>query len=100
MKQISSTNQPALSFERNGSQKFIMSQSKVTWLHSLANKPGVKFDLTIKDARGGIRFERKGFGNETEKAGELLNIPFLPGEQIEVVVDKLQEKESVSILLN
>ena len=101
MRPISSTETPALEFSRDTQpQKLTLTNTKIAWLHSLSNKPGAKFDIVIKDQRGGVRFERKDFGTETEKAGELVNIPFLPGEEIEVSVNNLRGAEKVHILLN
>lgn len=100
MKQISSTDQPVLTFKGNGSQRFTMSQNKVGWLHTLASKPGAKFDIAIKDMRGSLRFERKGFGNETDRAGELVNAPFKVGEEVEVIISNFQGADSLSVLLN
>lgn len=101
MKSISSTDGPVLSFEKeSGSQKISLTNSKIGWLSSLSDKPGAKFDIVIKDGHGGIRFERKGFGTETEKAGELINLPIRPGEELEVEIKNLQGAEKVDIFLN
>ncbi len=101
MRPISSTDTPILSFKKeSGSQKVKLTNSKIAWLHTLSDQPGAKFDIVIKDQRGGVRFSRKGFGTETVKAGELINLAVLPGEEMEVEVNNLQGAEKVDVFLN
>ena len=101
MRPISSTDTPVLSFKKeSGSQKVRLTNPKIGWLHTLSDQPGAKFEFVIKDQRGGVRFERKGFGTETQKAGELINLPILPGEEMEIEVNNLQGAEKVDVFLN
>lgn len=101
MRPTSSSETPVLSFDRNsGSKKIALSNEKITWLHSMSDQPGAKFDIKIKDGLGGLRFERKDFGTETIKAGELINLPVRPGEQLEVEISNIRNAEKVDIFLN
>ena len=82
------------------SQKFNMSATKIGWLHTLSDQPGAKFDVTIRDALGRIRLQRVGFGTEHEKAGELLNMDTLLGEELEIEISNPQNVKKLQVFVN
>lgn len=73
---------------------------KIAWLHTIADKPGATFDITIKDGLGRIKYQRKNCTTETEKFGELANIPTLLGEQLEVSLENVKGADEVDVFLN
>lgn len=98
---LSSTELKPLEFSENESSKKVNSSTaRIGWLHSLSDVPGAKFDLTIKDALGRVMLHKKDCGNETEKYGELINLPVLIGEELEVMVDNIKGAKSVKVFLN
>ncbi len=98
---LSSTELKPLEFSENeSSQKVNSSTAKIGWLHSLSDTPGATFDLTIKDSLGRVKMSKKNCGNATGKYGELLNLPTLIGEQLEVVVENIKGAKSVKVFLN
>lgn len=100
---LSSTANPPISFNPSIgeiSKKIRMPTNKIGWLHSISDSPGGRFDLTIKDGIGRIKFERKNCGNDTEKYGELVNLPTMIGEELEVIVDNIKGAKKIDILLN
>lgn len=82
------------------SEKYRCSTGKIGWLHTTADEPGTTFDLTIKDALGRVKFARKGCGGATEKFGELMNIPTLLGEELQIEIDNLQGSKKLQMFLN
>jgi len=82
------------------SKKVTASTNKIGWIHSVSDKPGAKFDLVIKDALGREKVRKTGCGNETEKYGELVNIPTMMGEELHVEIENLKNAESLKIFLN
>lgn len=74
--------------------------SKIGWLDAVASQPGASYDLTIRDVHGRVKLEKKGCGNETVRYGELLNLPTMLGEELDVEVTNLKGAEHVDILLN
>ncbi len=95
------TSLPPLEFnETTPSVKFRVQSSKIAWLHSEADAPGAHFDVTIKDALGRVKFQRKNFGTENTKAGELIRLDTQLGEQLEVVVDNIQGAKSIKLFPN
>lgn len=76
------------------------SSSKIGWFHSVSEKPGAKFDLTIRDGLGRVKLVKKDCGNDTVKYGELLNLPTMLGEELEVEVSNLRGVEAVDLFLN
>lgn len=80
--------------------KFRAPSAKIGWLHATTDKPGAKFDITIKDALGRVKMQKLNCGNETEKYGELLNFPTLVGEDLVVEVNRLDGGNVVDLFLN
>lgn len=74
--------------------------NKIGWLHTIADKPGATFDIVIKDGLGRVKYQRKNCTTETEKFGELANIPTLLGEQLEVSLENVRGAEKVDVFLN
>lgn len=98
---ISSTESPALEFgAQKGSQKMRIPTSKIGWLHSIADKKGISFDIEIKDASGRLRFKRLNCKSDNEQFGELINMPTHLGEELEVCVENLKGADSLKVFLN
>lgn len=73
---------------------------KIAWLHSKAPARGVTYDITIRDALGRVKMEKKGCGNEGEEYGELVNLPTLVGEELTIEVDNIKGAASLQVFLN
>ncbi len=103
MRPLSSTELKPLEFNPSvgeTSRKMTIPTSKIGWLHTLADQPGAKFDIVIKDALGRVKYQRKGCGNDTEKHGELVNLPTHLGEELEVSIENLQGAKKLSVFIN
>lgn len=102
MKAISSTDNPVLRFGKTeGSTKKMKAFSnRIGWLHAQSAVAGAKFDITIKDGLGRIKYEKKDCGNETEQYGELLNLPTFLGEELEIEVKNLRGVDDIAMFLN
>ncbi len=77
-----------------------MPTSKIGWLHSIADSAGAKFDVTIKDSLGRIQFQRRDCGTETDRFGELVNIPMKIGQEVGVTIENLKGAKKVQVFLN
>lgn len=86
--------------EGKTSEKIKSSSPKIGWLHTLSDQPGAKFDITIKDALGRVKVKKTGCGNETNKYGELVNIPTMIGEDLEIEIDNLTGAKKIQVFLN
>lgn len=73
---------------------------KIGWLHTIADAEGARFDITIKDALGRVKLERKNCGTDTKEFGELVNLETLMGEDLEVSIDNVKGAEKVQVFLN
>lgn len=94
---------PALEFDVDSNtlvQKIQMSSQKIGWLHTLSDQPGAQFDILIRDGQGRVRFEKKDFGTEHEQAGELLNLPTLVGEEMEVEISNPRNFQKLKVFVN
>ncbi len=101
MRPLSTTEAPHLQFKKDGEpQKVRALSDHIGWLHTLSNKPGAKFDITIKDGLGRVRMEKKNCGTQTEKYGELVNFPTMMGEELEVEISNLQNVDELKVFLN
>lgn len=101
MKTISSSETPVLRFSKNQeSASFTVPRERIAWLHTIAERSGATFDIAIADKLGRKLFEKRSFGGDTERAGELVNLPFRMGEEVNVSVKNLSGAEYVDILLN
>jgi len=105
MKQISSTETHPLNFsfelgEETKKHIFRTPSSKIGWIHSITDRPGVKFDITIKDALGRIVDRKINCGNETNKYGELVNLPVKMGEDLEVEISNVKGGKEVELFIN
>ncbi len=101
MKPINVSELAPLKFDANGgSQKIIAQAPKIAWLHSKSDKPGTRFDITIKDSLGRTMMEKKNCGNDTQIYGELINLPIHIGEELEVVVDNVKGGENLDLFIN
>jgi hypothetical protein len=100
---LSSTENPQIEFNpKLGelSKKINIPTSKIGWVHTIADQKGASFDITIKDALGRVKFQRKNCSTDTEKFGELVNLPTLLGEELEVTVDNLKGAENLKVFIN
>lgn len=103
MKPISTTEMPPLNFnvkEGVTSQKFNLSSNRIGWLHSLADNPGARFDIVIKDSLGRIIAEKRNFGNETDKHGELVNIERMLGEELNFSIENVEGANEIRLFVN
>jgi len=103
MTQLSSTANAPLDFNPSigeSSKKIRAVGHKIGWLHSIADEPGASFDITVKDALGRIKFEKKNCKTDTKEYGELINKETLLGENLEVVIDNLQGAKKIQVFLN
>lgn len=101
MKLISTSQTPILSFKKGQmSQKMRMPSNKIGWLHSLSDKPGAKFDIVIKDSLGRVKYQKSNCGNDTTQYGELVNLPTLIGEEVEVELENAKNFEELNLFLN
>lgn len=103
MKPISTTELPSIKFDleakKNGGE-FIAQSGKIGWIHSLADIPGAKFDLTIKDSLGRIKFQKRDCHSETERFGELINFPTLLGEKLNISIENVRGAKKIDLFLN
>ena len=98
---LSSTEQKPLEFSSTEtSQIHRMSTNKIGWLHTLADQRGAKFDIVIKDNRGNEILRKANCGNDTEKFGELINLPTMVGQDLEVEVENLKGATKLQVFLN
>jgi hypothetical protein len=103
MPNLSSTALPPLLFERSKDfepQKIMAPTSKIGWLTTQADKPGVSFDLTIKDGLGRIKYQKLGCKTDTKDFGGLVNLPTFVGEPLEVFVENLQGADKLQVFVN
>jgi len=104
MKPVNSSEMPALRFvpkDGQTSQKFRSPTGKIGWMRSLSDRPGVKFDLVIKDALGRQKFVKRDCGNkDTREYGELVNLPTLIGEDLQVEVENVRGEGPIHVMLN
>jgi hypothetical protein len=82
------------------SHKIRAVSNKIGWIHSISDQPGASFNITVKDALGRTKFQKRDCKSETTAFGELINQETLLGEDLEVIVDGLQGAEKVHIFLN
>lgn len=100
---LSSTENPPLKFKPSIGetvQKAIVPGNKIGWLHSMADQPGATFDIVIRDTLGREKFRRNNCATDTKEFGELVNLPTLIGEHVEIEIDNLKGAEEISVFLN
>ena len=102
MRPLSTTESPHLDFNRVGDsiRKFNARSDRIGWIHTLTDKPGAKFDIVIKDALGRIKAEKKGCSTQTCQYGELVNLPTMLGEELQVEVLNIQNTDTIKVFLN
>lgn len=101
MKAISPTDMPALAFTKTQeSQNYRSQSSKIGWIRALAPKPGMSFDLAIKDGLGRVKMQRQNCKTETTEYGELLNLPTNLGEDLQVEISNLKGSDKIHVFLN
>ena len=98
---LSSTELPPLKFNTAVTKlPFQAPTAQIGWLHSQAAKPGASFDVTIRDALGRIKMERKNCKSDTTDFGELVKTPTVIGEKLEVEVSNLKGADELVLFLN
>jgi len=103
MTHLSSTTIAPLEFNPEVGEDSVKTKAvghKVGWLHTIADAEGASFDITIKNALGQTKFERKNCTTETQEFGELINLETLLGEDLEVSVDNLKGAKKIKVFLN
>ncbi|MBI4119368.1 MAG: hypothetical protein HY456_00795 [Parcubacteria group bacterium] len=101
MKPISTSELLPMEFGSEAQSQKVRAQSgKIGWVHSVSDVPGVKFDLVIKDSLGRIKLQKKDCGGNTERFGELVNLPTFLGEELEIVVENLRGASKINLFLN
>lgn len=103
MRKLSTTESAPLEFDPKigkNSYKIRAVSHKIGWLHSISDEPGASYDITVKDALGRIKFQKKDCKSDTKEFGELINQETLLGEDLEIVVDNLVGAEKLHVFLN
>lgn len=103
MRPISTTELPSIKFDSESGEngrKFIAQSGKIGWLHSLSDTPGAKFDIIIKDSLGRTKFEKRNCHSETERFGELVNLPTNLGEELDVRIENVRGAKKIDLFLN
>lgn len=100
---LSSTANPPLDFDLSigeNNKKAKIPTSKIGWMHTVADQDGAKFDLTIKDALGRIKYQKKDCHSNTKQFGELINQPTLIGEEVEISLENVRGAKKIQVFLN
>lgn len=100
---ISTTQVPPLEYDIKKEQfsaKTRVQSNKIGWIHSLASKPGAKFDVVVKDGLGRVKMRYENFGNATDKAGRLVNLETMVGEEISVELENVRDAENIKLFVN
>lgn len=101
MTRVSHVDLAPLSFSPTQEQQPFRSQTgKIGWFKAMSPKPGVSFDLTIKDGLGRVRMQRVGCKTDTVEYGEAINMPTNFGEDLQVEVSNLKGTDKLTVLLN
>lgn len=79
--------------------KIRASANKIGWIHSVADKPGAKFDVVIKDSLGRLKYQATIQGG-TEKAGSLVNLETRLGEELDISIEGLEGADKVQLFIN
>lgn len=97
------TELPSIKFNsethENGRKLFAQS-GKIGWLHSISDTPGAKFDIIIKDALGRTKYEKRDCHSETERFGEIINLPTNLGEELDVRIENVRGAKKIDLFLN
>ena len=97
---VQPTEFPALEFGANSESKKIKASSKkIGWIHSVADKPGAKFDVVIKDGLGRLKYQGTIKG-DTEKSGSFVNLETHLGEELDVSIVGLEGAEKIQLFIN
>lgn len=74
---------------------------KIGWLKAVSEKPGLKYDIVIRDGLGRTKFRKENCGNEGSKEyGELVNLPTQLGEDLEVEIENVRGEGDLLVHLN
>lgn len=98
---ISPTELPALVFSPGKEKQPYHSQStKIGWVQTKADKPGASFDLIIRDGAGRVKTQILNCKTETDEFGEMINLPTMVGENLELEVQNLKGADKLTLFLN
>lgn len=101
MKTLSSTDLGALKFSPGTeSVKTRAVGNKVGWLQTKTDQAGARFDIVIKDGLGRVKLQKQNCGGDGDSFGELVNMPTLLGEELEVSIENLKGAKNVEVFLN
>lgn len=103
MKPISSSEIAPLTMkvvDGEASEKFVVPGHKIGWVHTIADKPGARFDIVLRDPLGREMLRKANCTSETSEFGELMNIDTRLGEEIEVSLENVQGASEISLFLN
>ncbi len=101
MRSISSTELPALEFSKSiEKQQYHSQENKIGWMRVLTDAPGASFDIVIKDGLGRVKAQRLNCSSDTNEFGELVNIPTMVGEKLDVEVLNLKGADKATVFLN
>lgn len=104
MKSLSTSELAPLHFnvkEQSASKPFRASSNRIAWIRGMTDKPNSRFNITIRDGLGRIKFEKVGCVSSINKEyGELVNLPTSLGEELQVTVDGVENSENVQLFLN
>lgn len=103
MQPVNSSQMPPVDFDvraGSASKKLLAPANQIKWLHSMSDKPGARFDITIRDGLGRERFSRKGWGSEHDRAGELVGLETSLGEELDIEISNVKGADSVKLFLN
>ncbi len=102
MRPLSTTESPHLEFSRVGDspKKIRAASNHIGWIHTLSDKDGATFDITIKDGLGRTKMEKKGCSTKTDQYGELINLPTVMGEVLDVEISNIRNSDTIKLFLN
>jgi len=61
--------------KNTGSQKIILRDREIGFVHAQFDNPKAEFDLVVEDMAGNVQFEKRGCKNPTGRWGERINAP-------------------------
>lgn len=103
MRTILNTELSPLNFkEENGfeGRKLNVQSNKIGWIHATTDSEEADFDVVIKDSLGRTKAEKRGCHASVSRYGELINIPTIIGEEIEICVENVKGAKSIDVFIN
>jgi len=103
MRTILNTELSPLGFEEEngfGSKKVNVQSNKIGWIHATTDSEEADFDIIIKDSLGRTKAEKRGCHASVSRYGELINIPTVIGEEIEICVENVKCAKKIDVFIN